>query len=272
MVALEVVEKQVDFLERNRLLCRKHDAHHFRALLSARPLERALPRVVRAATRGVAERGLQMRAVIEQRIIPRPGFIRRACRTDKRLELLVSNTFLTREKLVQKHSADVGLQIHRGAVARERDNACRRCRTDARKRHKLVDRFGQLPLEILRANFACALEGERAAVVAKPLPFAHNVRRARARQGIGRGELRQEALPAAENTLHLRLLEHYLGDQHRIGVIDIPPGQIAVKPRTLAAHQSNERLLRGGVRGPRAGRQFHASWMPSHGRIQSGQG
>ena len=175
MVALEVVEKQVDFLERNRPLGRKHDAHHFRPLLTTRPLERALPRVVRTATGGVAEGGLQMRAVIEQRVIPRPGVILGARRADKGLELLVSNTFLTREKLVQKHCADVGLQIHCGTVARERDNACRRCRTDARKRHKLVDRFGQLPPEILRADLACAFESECAAVVAKPLPFAHNV-------------------------------------------------------------------------------------------------
>ena len=88
------------FLERNRPLGRKHDAHHFRSLLTTRPLERALPRVVRAATGGVAERSLQMRAVIEQRVIPRPGVIRRACRADKGLELLVSNTFLIGEKLM----------------------------------------------------------------------------------------------------------------------------------------------------------------------------
>ena len=259
-------------LKRNRPLGRKHDAHHFRSLLTTRPLERALSRVVRTATGGVAEGGLQMRTVIEQRVIPRPGVIRRACRTNERLELLVPNGFFIGKKLMQKHGADVGLQIHRGAVVRERDNACRRCRTDAWKGLKLVDRFGQLPPEILRADFACAFESECAAVVAKPLPFAHNVRRARARQGIGRGELRQEALPAAEDALHLRLLEHHLGDQHRIGVIDIPPGQTAVEPRALAAHQSNERLRGGGVRRPRAGRQLHASWMPSHDRIRLGRG
>ena len=260
------------FLKRNRPLGRKHDAHHFRSLLTTRPLERALPRVVRAATGGVAERGLQMRAIIEQRIIPRPGVIRRARRTNERLELFVPNALFIGKKLMQKHCTDVGLQIHCRTVARERDNACRRCRTDAGKRLELVDRFGQLPPEILRADLACALESECAAVVAKPLPFAHDVRRARARQGIGRGELCQEALPPAEHTLHLRLLEHHLGDQHCIGVVDIPPGQIAVEPRTLAAHQSNERLRGGGVRRPRAGRQPHASWMPSHDRIQSERG
>ena len=173
---------------------------------------------------------------------------------------------------MKKHRTDVGFQIHRGAIARERDNTGRRCGTDAGKRLKLLDRFGQPSLEILRANFACALEGERTAIVAKPLPFAYNVRRARARQGVGRRELHQEALPTAEHALHLRLLEHHLGDQHRIGVIDVAPGQIAVKPRALAAHQSNERLRGGGVRRPRAGRQLHASWTPFHGRIQSGQG
>ena len=113
------------------------------------------------------------------------------------------------------------------------------------------------PRNLASRYSACAFESECAAVVAKPLPFAHNVRRARARQGIGRGELRQEALPTAEHTLHLRLLEHHLGAEHRIGVIDIPPGQIAVEPRTLAAHQSNERLRGGGVRRPRAERQLH---------------
>ena len=63
-----------------------------------------------------------MRAIIEQRVIPRPGVIRRARRADKGLELLVSNTFLIREKLMQKHGTDIGLQIHCRTVTRERDN------------------------------------------------------------------------------------------------------------------------------------------------------
>ena len=66
-----------------------------------------------------------------------------------------------------------------------------------------------------------------AAVVAEPLPLDDHVRRGRARERLDARPALEPGLPARDHAVDLRLLQHDLRDEDRIGIVRPPPGQIA---------------------------------------------
>ena len=72
-----------------------------------------------------------------------------------------------------------------------------------------------------------AVERDGATVVAETLPFDDHVGGARGREGGGRRPPGQPALVARHDALHLRLLEHHLGDEDRVRVARPPPREVA---------------------------------------------
>ncbi len=140
----------------------------------------------------------------------------------------------------QENAAHIRLKIDAGFVARKGENATRSRRSNARQGKKLRTVARQLPL-IARGTFLrTALQHERAAVVSKPLPILKHNPGIRGGEGIKCWKERHEALPVPQHALHLRLLEHDLGDQHGIVVIDIAPRQIAPMELSLLAHLALE--------------------------------
>ena len=212
---------------------------------------------MRAAPRGVSHLRLQIRANIQQRVIPPANLARfGAAGRHQRLKLLVRNRFAIGEQRVDEHGANVRLDIDSGKVACERGDAGGRCRTDTRQLPQLLHRFGQAPAEALRAFLGRALERQGAAVIAEPLPFGQHIGGRRGSQRIGRREHAHPALPPPQHALDLRLLEHDLAHQHAVGVIDAAPRQIAVESLPLREHVATKLVLRhGGARGPNRGRR-----------------
>ena len=63
------------------------------------------------------------------------------------------------------------------------------------------------------------------AVVAEPLPFADDVGRARRREGLDGRPALEPGEVARDHALDLRLLQHHLRDQDRVGIPRLPPRQ-----------------------------------------------
>ena len=154
-----------------------------RASAAASPRRPTGARSGRCAAKGLRHERLEVRAVIEQRVVPGPGVVLGAGGRHERRQLAVGNLVAVGEQLVQEHRAHVRLDVHGGAVVGERHNARRRGRTDARKRFQLLSRVGQQPSPLGRTRLGRPLERERAAIVPQPLPLRQHVGRACGRQG-----------------------------------------------------------------------------------------
>ena len=120
-----------------------------------------------------------------------------------------------------EHTPHVHVRRQHGLAEGEAPDRRRGVRADARQRGQVGRPAG------LRDETRRPVERQRATVVAEALPLADHVRRAR---GGERGEIRparQPRLEARHNAAHLGLLEHHLGDQHRVRVTAPAPGQLA---------------------------------------------
>ena len=115
----------------------------------------------------------------------------------------------------------VGVQRHLLAPERERADRGGGVRADARQllqaRRPAVARHH--PRRLPQAHGA--------AVVAEPHPLAQHVLQRRRRQRVGGGPARQPRLVARDHPRDLRLLEHDLRDEDRVGVAGAPPRQVA---------------------------------------------
>ena len=107
---------------------------------------------------------------------------------------------------MEEHGAHVGLEVERGAVESERDDARSRGGPDTGELHELVGGFGKPSAELGRADVGAALERERTSVVAEPLPLLEHVGGARRGERVDRREEREEARPVVEHALDLGLL------------------------------------------------------------------
>ena len=216
--------------------------------------------MVGAAPRRVRHLRLQMRTVVQKRVIPCPGALLGARVRHEGSQLPIPHALAVREQLVQEHRAHVRLQVERGAVEGERHDAGRRGRADTGQLHQLLGRAGQLTAALGGAEVGRPLQRKGTAVVAEPLPLGQNVGRVGRRKRVDRGEQRHEALPEPPHARHLRLLEHDLGHEHGVGIVEVAPRKVAVKSRPPLAHERRERLAvghGGRPRGPRAVRQRH---------------
>jgi hypothetical protein len=83
-------------------------------------------------------------------------------------------------------------------------------------------------------------------VVAEGVPGFLDIRQRRLRKILHRGILHEPFLVLRENPIHLRLLEHNLGNQDVIGVAGVTPGQITAVLRVpLQKAFAELTLLRG---------------------------
>ena len=72
------------------------------------------------------------------------------------------------------------------------------------------------------------MQSHRAQVVAEALPRPDGIRARGSGQVGHRRETRQPGVPLRNHPIDLCLLEHDLGDEHRVGIARAPPGQIAL--------------------------------------------
>ena len=72
-----------------------------------------------------------------------------------------------------------------------------------------------------------AVQVEAAPVVAQPLPLADHVRRRRGSERLDGWPALEPGHKAGDHALHLRLLQHHLGDEDRVGIAGPTPGQVA---------------------------------------------
>jgi len=79
---------------------------------------------------------------------------------------------------------------------------------------------------VIRDLLRGAVQVERPAVVAEPLPLADHVSGRRCRKRLDRRPALEPALPAGHDPLDLGLLRHHLGDEDRVGIARPPPRQI----------------------------------------------
>jgi hypothetical protein len=73
----------------------------------------------------------------------------------------------------------------------------------------------------------CAVQVERAAVVAEPLPRTDDVRSGRGRKNLDRWPALEPSEVARDDARDLGLLEHDLGDEDRVRVARLSPGEVA---------------------------------------------
>jgi hypothetical protein len=79
------------------------------------------------------------------------------------------------------------------------------------------------------------METDRAPVVAKALPLADHVGAGSGGEGLHRRPALQPGEIAGDNAVDLRLLEHHLGDEDRVGIARLPPRKVAaVGPKPLS--------------------------------------
>jgi hypothetical protein len=115
----------------------------------------------------------------------------------------------------------VGVQRHLLAPERERAERRRGVGPDARQ----VLRARRPP--VARDDPRRLPQAQRAAVVAEPDPLAQHVLQRRRRKGVRGRPARQPRLVAREHPGDLRLLEHDLRDEDRVGIAGAPPRQVA---------------------------------------------
>ena len=178
-----------------------HDrAQQLRALLAAAALEPRLRRVMRAAPGRVGQLALELRAVVEQRVVPGArrdalarGLVDRG--RDERHQLAVGDAVAVGEQLVQEDRPHVRLEVDAGQLERERAHAGRGGRPDAGQRPQrgLVAR--QLATEPLDDLLGGALERDGPAVVAEALPRAQHRLERRGGERVERRELARATPP-----------------------------------------------------------------------------
>ena len=216
-----------------------------RTSLAPGALKGTLPRVVFAASRGVGQRPLQLDAVVKQGVVPAarvcPQFRRQHCAAlDQRHQLTVAYPFDTREQLMQKDRAHIGLQIGRGHIVGKGQDAAGCSGPDAGQRAELLQVTGQLTAVALAQRLRGALQGQRATVVAQALPGREHVSYACGRQRVNRRKTLHPLLEVVRNTGGLSLLQHDLADQNGVGVTSLAPGKIAVQLRALRGNGADE--------------------------------
>ena len=235
---------------------RKENTQQLGALLAVRALETRLPRVRARAAAWVGHRALEVRAVVEQGVVPGARVVSgvaRVCgagRAHKGNERPVRDSLLAREELVEKDGAHVGLQINGVQVKGKGAYARSGCRTYSGKRLELLCVLWQLPAQ-LHDRSGRPVKGERPAVVSQPLPLVEHVRGVRLRERPHGREAGEPALPAAVHARGLGLLEHDLGDPDGIGIPRAAPGKVAVELPPALEHERAE--LRERKRGLEAG-------------------
>ncbi len=171
---------------------------------------------------------------------------------------------------MEEDGPHVGLHVHPGHLMGEGHDPGGRSRPDAGQGQQPLIGVGQPPLPFCGALVRRALQGQGAAVVAEPLPQLQHIGHGCGGQGVHRGKRREEPLPEAAHASHLGLLEHDLGHEHGVGVIDMAPGQRTVQLVAAGEHPLREGLHRLGPRGP--GRLYdlpHCAPFPPAGYSRS---
>ena len=118
----------------------------------------------------------------------------------------------------RRDAPDVAVDGQLRHVEREGRHGRRRVGPDARQAPQLRDTPGHAAAVLQHAHLGGAPQPARPPVVAEPLPHPENLA---LRRGGQRGEVREAPHPAREvgdHGVHARLLQHDLGDQHRVGV------------------------------------------------------
>ena len=227
-----------------------HRAEQPRALLAARALEARLPRVVRAAPRRVGQRALEVRTVVEQRVVPLPrrdalarGLLapppRRAARSRDRARRRGRRTARagrrcarwSRGRPTGRPKANASTPA---AVAGPMPGSARSAASSAGQRR------GRLPPRVGHDLLGGALECDRAAVVAETLPrLEHGLERCGGER-LECGEVGEPLLEAALDARDLRLLQHHLADEHRVRVARAAPREVAVELAPLLGDERDE--------------------------------
>ena len=160
---------------------------------------------------------------------------------------LVAYGLLFGKELVQEHRAHVGLQIDGRPLIGEGHHPRRCGRTDAGQRQQPLVGLRKPTGPLGGAPVGRALERQGATVVTEALPQLEHIGHSGGRQGIHRGKRRQEPLPEAADARHLGLLKHDLRDEHRVGVVHVAPGQVAVQLVAAGEHRGHEVIERDAL-------------------------
>lgn len=107
--------------------------------------------------------------------------------------------------------------------------------------------FGQLPFESKRTLFSSSLGAPAHVDCIQALANVRALTKCQLKQALERRERLEESRPILLHARHLRLLQHDLGNEHSIGIIDIAPGKIAMMLSPFAPHLANESVEIGGI-------------------------
>ena len=156
------------------------------------------------------------------------------------------------------HAADVRVDRQHVAAEGEVADGGRRVRPDAGQLGQVVRPAA------LGDRLRSAVQVDRSPVVAEPLPLDDHLGRRRGGERLDRRPPLEPALPARDHAIDLRLLEHHLGDEDRVGVVRVPPRQVAavrgVPGQERFSHERDARRARG--QSPDMARTVYV--LPSH--------
>ena len=110
-----------------------------------------------------------------------------------------------------------------------------------------VEVVGEHPAVTFDDRRGAAVQAHRPTVVAQPGPLLDHRADTGGRGGLHGGEPLQEPVPARDDPVDLRLLEHDLADQHGPRIPGVPPGQVPRHRRPPGQH------VRGPPLGARTG-------------------
>src|SRR3989338_2609010 len=212
-------------------------SQHLCPYLPVRALELPLARLRPDAD---LSRRQEHRPIVHQRIVPVPAPSLRQAAPGQFPKLLVTCAFAELEAM-DEDSPDIGVDRDGILICGENPDRGSSIWADARQSLMTVEGSQHIPLVFLRDDPCGLVEIFRPVVVAEPEPFPEDIRAVGLRKLMDGRPFPQPPTIISDNPVHLRLLQHNLGEEDGIRVCRVAPGQVPSLPCIEAKNILTER-------------------------------